>query len=297
MSNYAWVFWDTETNGLDTRSNVIISLGAVATIYQPSTKISEMGKLTQKVVDEFHEFIHTDLDIQNQHIHHISNATLLENNAQPFANVLERFQTWLQSLKKPVILVSHNGRAFDEKILYCNMTNHDPPIPFVDFFKKAKVFGFLDSLVLFRNKQKTVKNLVCHPETKVPSLTLNIIHLSWCGYIMPDHHNALADAQALQRVFDTPSFKSHFKLPEVIQTVSNVQKIWTLLNQQTGIEPKRKMDDDEQQDHCKRQKTQGAIISEYIGDDNWKLCTQCVTFCSILDIHTCIKTNGGIHSQ
>lgn len=289
MSSYVVVSWDTETTGLK-RDDQIISLGAVATIYEQSKNLSEFGKLTQKVIGEFHEFIHTDLPITSEHIHHISAQVLKDANAQPFAVVLQQWQTWLRSFNKPIILIAHNGRAFDEKILYCNMINHDPPIPFVEWMKQSRVHGFLDSLVLFKTKQKQIKDLVVHPVTKVPSLTLNIIHLSWCGFEMPGHHNALADAQALCRILNTPLFKTHFKLNDLIQKVSIVQKTWQALTQQTGIETKRKLDECEAESN-KRQKTMKfEPISDYVGDDSWKCCTRCITFCDILENHECVTT-------
>jgi DNA polymerase III epsilon subunit-like protein len=276
-----------KTSGLNTTTEDIISLGAVAFIYQMSNKLSEIGKTTQVVLGEFHEYIHTNKTITSEHIHHISAAKLKAENAQPFASVIQKFQNWLRSFNKPCILIAHNGRHFDDRILYCNMINHDPPIPFIQWMNDSRVYGFIDSLVLFKTNKQHFKEPIRHPTTKVPSLTLNIIHLCWCGFTMPDHHNALADAQALARIFTTPQFKSYFNTSKLIQSVTTVQNTWKSLNQQTGIETKRKLDEEAQIEQERKRQKVLVFTDQYVGNENWKCCTKCITFLSTLDPHTC----------
>jgi DNA polymerase III epsilon subunit-like protein len=284
--SHVFVFYDTETTGLKTQIDAIISLGAVAGIYEMSKKISEIGKVNLTILSEFHEYIHTNRKIGGEHIHHISAAKLKEENAQPLDRVLSSFQKWLQQFQKPIILIAHNGRKFDNKILYCNMLNHNPPIPFDEWMKASRVYGFIDSYVILKKNRHRYEKPICHPDNQIPSLTLNIIHLCWCGFEMPDHHNALADAQALSRIFNSKLFKKYFPVSVLIDYVSVTEDTWNNLKQQTGIETKRKLEAMERQN--KRQKT-WDLREDFVGDEIWMCCTHCITFLSTLEKHECAK--------
>jgi hypothetical protein len=164
------------------------------------------------------------------------------------------------------------------------MLNSDPPIPFEEWMTSSRVYGFIDSYKLLKKHKSIYESPICHPTTKIESFRLNIVHLCWCGFDMPDHHNALADAQALSRIFNTKPFKKYFPVSVLLSNVLSTKDTWRNLNQQTGIELKRQLES-----QAPKRKREFDYTDEFVGDENWKCCTQCITFLSTLEKHECPK--------
>ena len=101
-------------------------------------------------------------------------ASNLEECLKPFINYLKTFQ-------KNVILVAHNGKVFDARILVKSLQQ----AKLMDTFQEV-VIGFVDTLTLFKSLLPGRKS------DKQEGLVADCLHKSH------NAHNGLADVQALR---------------------------------------------------------------------------------------------------
>jgi len=111
-----------------------------------------------------------------------------EVQAVPVRNALEQFIAFLKQCQQnsPVLLVGHNIKNFDSKILIHALTNCD----LLSDFENA-TFGFLDTLNLFK------KTLPKQPSYRQEDLLKNLLGETYSA------HSAIHDVIALQKLMAT----------------------------------------------------------------------------------------------
>lgn len=217
-----FLFWDVESTGRRPTKDDIISLGGVLAQLAPD-------KHTLIQVDTFHSYVNTPKIIPDDAIavHHITQSML---QGQPdFPTVVTNFTAWLTKHQPEplsrLIWVAHNGRTFDEIMLYCNMVMHRLPID--QLFQKTKTFGFLDSLRYLRSLLKKPGDQPFDQQTKRISYALKHCYTSFCstdGSCFENAHDALADSQALFDVFCSHKISTMIRFSEMLKAVVPLKK-------------------------------------------------------------------------
>jgi len=194
-----YLFYDTETTSNEPTKDDIISFGGVLTEYDVNTR-------TFKTIDQFHSYVFTRRKISPaaQGIHHISYQMIV---GQPsFPEMISNFRCWIQKHKQDHIrlfLIAHNGKRFDDIILYCNFIKHKMDCE--EFFNDINIQGFIDTLPLLRSMKKVLpQNLLPKDhETGKVSFSLGTLYRSWCGGDeLEGAHDALVDSEALVKVMN-----------------------------------------------------------------------------------------------
>tara|TARA_B100001094_G_scaffold239256_1_gene234779 strand:+ start:824 stop:1519 length:696 start_codon:yes stop_codon:yes gene_type:complete len=112
LGNYEFVYFDLETTqyipGQQGRTEKIIEIGAVHRDQKFST------------------LVNPGIPIENSIIHKINNDDVI--NAPNIVNALNALISWLPQ-DKTVILIAHNGAAFDRKILQRDLTSLNIQVP------------------------------------------------------------------------------------------------------------------------------------------------------------------------
>lgn len=227
-----YIFYDTETTGKLPKSDDIISLGASYTRLEKDDS-KEGQYYTFKKFDDFHTYIWTNKTIPDAAIgiHHITKERLKNmyydvppemdppppEQAPEFPLAMQMLEEWVQKWNKTsktsylrVIWVAHNGKGFDDQIVFCNAVRHGVNIE--RFYQNTRTFGFLDTLPTFRHMQKHIKeanteeerlrlgqnSLPRKSDTKKISYKLGDCYKSWCGGDeLEGAHDALVDTLAL----------------------------------------------------------------------------------------------------
>jgi DNA polymerase III epsilon subunit-like protein len=289
---FLYIFYDVEATGLDTSSHHIISLGAVASYFQPPKTFCDVGQFIE--LDTFHEYVHTDQPITNSAIHGITTQLLFDNRARPFDQVIESFQEWILTFDpEGIVLVAHNGRSYDDKIFYANyLSLANQSLPYREWLKKCRVHGFLDSFRLLKESKDRFdkQHRIFHPDnpTKI-SFKLGICHYAWCGYFFENAHNALADAQALYRIFNSKPFLKYFSIRKIQAAMWKTDKMWSFLKQGSGKEVKMEQDRKRKLDPVAHEPNYYTSSITIITKNNFSCCAHCITFFSreLQEEHKC----------
>lgn len=197
------VFWDVESTSDDPNKDHIISLGAVLASFNHSS---------MQKISEFHSYVATSLRIDPvaQAVHNITSEMI--KNAPCFETMVRDFETWLKphtsAAKARVIFLAHNGRKFDEIMLYCNFLQNR--LDYGAFLDNICCWGFADTLKILKTlfAGKTPRN----------RFTLDICYSFFCQQKqIVNAHDALVDSNALFEIFATPM---------VSATLGNMRKLF-----------------------------------------------------------------------
>lgn len=245
-----YIFYDTESTGTDPSSDDIISFGASYTRLERD----ENNSYYFKKYDDFHTYIWTNRTIPEAaiRVHHITKDRLRnmyydipeEMNPPPpeqapeFEVCMSMIEEWVHKWNSKstakylrVIWCAHNGKSFDDPIMFCNAIRHNVNIE--RFYQNTRTFGFLDSLPLFKNrilKNAPTEHLPRKSDTKKVSFKLGDCYKSWCGGDDLDGaHDALVDTLALidccNSVIIRPHLLPNIIMPFVITTDKALQKV------------------------------------------------------------------------
>ncbi len=194
FQNTLFVFWDVESTSDDPNKDHIISLGAVLATFH-AYKFTKMS--------EFHSYVSTTMRIDPvaQAVHNITSDML--KDAPGFGDMTELFRQWLQPFvqdyKARTVFLAHNGRKFDDVMLYCNFLQHR--LDYESFFDSLRCWGFADTLTILKTlfTGKTPNN----------RFTLGVCYEFFCKREqLVNAHDALVDSNALYEIFATETVSS-----------------------------------------------------------------------------------------
>ena len=197
------LFWDVESTSDDPNKDHIISLGGVLATFNT-------GIISK--VSEFHSYVSTSLRIDPvaQAVHNISSEML--SSAPSFADMIVQFEAWLkpfvQASKARVVFLAHNGRKFDDVMLYCNFLQSR--LDYGAFLDRICCWGFADTLKILKTlfAGKTPRN----------RFTLDICYSYFCKrQQLVNAHDALVDSNALFDIFSTQT---------VTTTIGNMRRLF-----------------------------------------------------------------------
>jgi DNA polymerase III epsilon subunit-like protein len=259
MFQNIFAFYDLESTGSNPRVDAVISIGCVLTSY---------NRKQFHVIDTFHTLVSTtqEIDPEAQHVHHISAGELVGKPSFPETMViLENWWTTHLTPTSRVLLVAHNGRKFDDIMLYCNFEKHQ--LNFTAYLKRLKVCGFLDTLVMLKDMTKRIpKRYQARSKTTERfSLALGACYYSWCGqHEIINAHNAMADCMALVKVMNAPIIAPKLNIIAIFTYVVHATKALKQISQSMGL-------------------SLMTIVSTHAPHSNqpkWKngLCLNCVSF-------------------
>jgi DNA polymerase III epsilon subunit-like protein len=226
-----FLMWDVESTSKNPTVDDIISLGCVLCELNSNGLFEKLG--------EFHTFVYTNktIDAVAQSIHHISKEDLMGEPS--FPNAINLLRTFVQQLmpepNSRLIMIAHNGSAFDDIMLYCNFVQHR--LVFDQFMKDIKCHGFLDSYKLFKALYKDCgyHEKPQDPVTTKVSFKLGDCASSFCGESIANAHNALADSQALFNIFNSNSVQKRCNLQLMFTHVVSRQKAVKWIKQTAGV--------------------------------------------------------------
>lgn len=202
LFNDYFVVWDVESTSKIPTEDHIISIGAVVCSYSQTTK-------TFVAIDSFHIFVHTTRKIEEAafKVHGISAAKL---RGQPdFVAAIPSFKSFLQQYsgndqRNRLIFMAHNGRKFDDLIMYCNFVERG--MDFAQFLKDIHFHAAVDTLVLLKHlfKKAPQCDQPRNQTTGAVRYTLGDCFSSFCpNKTFENAHDALADSRALIDVLNS----------------------------------------------------------------------------------------------
>ena len=190
-----YIIFDLEATGLLTNKDRIIQLAAVV-----------MGKSTQHF---FNAYVLPDtvkvppIVTEKTKIE----QSFLESEGLSIDSVLKDFIDWIKYVKKveskKVVLIAHNGRQYDFKLLHSEMQRLE-----ANYVKEftCTVDAFLDSVVLLRTKSVWVNY------GAPPAYKLEILYNHVTKQDLKDAHNALFDCMALESVLMEEKISLNWKM-------------------------------------------------------------------------------------
>lgn len=180
LGNFEFVYFDLETTqyipGQAGRSEKIIEIGAVHRDQNFST------------------LVNPGIPIENTIIHKIDNIDVI--NAPNIVNALNAFISWLPQ-DKTVILIAHNGAAFDRKILQRDL---------VDFNIQVK------TNILLADSLYPISKIVDAKDRKLQSLYQNLF-----GNEYIERHRAFEDSIDLRRICEWAEKISNKNLIDIFE--------------------------------------------------------------------------------
>ncbi len=201
MSNTLFVFYDTETTGLDVNKDSILEFAG---------RIYNSGNDW----DSYKDLMCTHKDLKDipkaaQDIHHIT-MDELTTLGRPFLEQWDTFCAWLEkklvydTVYTRVCMVAHNGTRYDEPILRANVKRYDGSIP--------SYMCFADSLPLLRalseNRGKSCSLEMLRQRYKVDNNKTQL-------------HRALADVDLLIDVWNASKLPLEKLLPPTTASLSS----------------------------------------------------------------------------
>jgi DNA polymerase III epsilon subunit-like protein len=249
-------FYDTETTGTDPAKDDIISLGCVVTQYDQVSRCF-------RTLNTFHTYINPDRDIPAAAVavHGITPEMLF--NQPTFGVALSAFSDYLQPLKGTLFLLAHNGRNFDDVIMYCNAVKHQ--VVFSDFLERHRIHGFIDTLVVLRKLFAEAPEAVRPKDQKTGrfSFELGHCHHSWCGKPIEGAHDALVDAVATVAIMNAPCVSARYNVYSLLKLfMVPTEKALKWVRQQGGLRFQQLESETlQQQQHISGQSTQIAMVS------------------------------------
>jgi DNA polymerase III epsilon subunit-like protein len=147
------------------------------------SRIVSVGWISNLVVDPGNELFAlpcVGIHPEATKVHGHTIETLIERGALDICTQLTRFLVSLENLAFPIVLVAHNGKSYDTRVLRAEMERCRLEFP-------ANVIGFADSMLWLR-----------HDRAVNPA---NMDHLlEHCGLEKRNLHGALDDARALRTI-------------------------------------------------------------------------------------------------
>lgn len=226
-----FVFYDVETTSNEPLHDDVISLGAIV------TRFDEQTRTFQRCGCSFHELCHTARPIQPgaEAVHHLGATDLC--GKPRFNVVLESFRVFLTSFmatNSRTIFVAHNGRRFDDVVMFCTAFRNN--IRYDDFLCAVQCVGFLDTLellrTLFHGQPATL--LPRHPSTHKISFALGCCHVAFTGNTITNAHDALADCEALCDVMNATSVCVQLTTVALFAAVVTVEKATKAIKRVAG---------------------------------------------------------------
>lgn len=297
-----YFIWDTESTGLKPTEEDVISLGGVLASFDP--KIRKFI-----LIEKFHTYVETNkpIDKASEAVHHITKAMLRDQPKFPEAvSILRTFLRQYQPEKNAeLVMIAHNGTAFDEIILYSNFVQHR--LDFDRFLADVRCFGFADSLKMFKQMLKNCSYQVQPKDhtTGRTNYTLGDCHQSFCGYKLEGAHDALADSEGLFRILNSETISSRLSKPLLCSFVTNLEKSVKRIRQKAGshfqareertrlmsADADADMDADGNHDKANQDLPTEPIFRQAPEDVNSSVytCLNCITFVPISSnaSHTC----------
>ena len=230
MLRTIFAVWDTETTSNKPTEDDIISIGAVICEY----KNGEFLKL-----DENHWYVHTSrkIDPAAYAVHRISAADLIGKDRIDV--VLKNLTLWVQkyiySNRDRLVMVAHNGRRFDDILLYCNCMKNK--IDYNKFLSDIQCYGFMDSIKFIKGvlKGQSKTMLPTDVKTERVSYTLGNCYTSLCNKNIEDAHDALGDSRALYEILNSEKLASIINIHKVFEYVVPIAKGVGAIKQSTGV--------------------------------------------------------------
>ncbi len=288
FKNY-YLVWDTESTGNKVNEDDIISIGGVLAKY-------ENNRFTQ--IGEFHSFISTSraIDPAAAAVHHITKAQLLgEPN---FAEVMKKLSQWLkQYLTEPnarLIMMAHNGRKFDEIILYTNFVRY--MLDFDQFLQEIRAYGFVDTLPMLRELLKNCPAVEQPKDASTGRISFALGHCyaSFCQGSLENAHNALADSKGLFAIINAECVTSKLCLSLLFKNfVWKKDRAVKMIKQSAGVFFKMKEESTRQAKIPCEVKTADELPTEPIFEQlpaasDYKLCLNCMTFTKLNEHLRCV---------
>jgi DNA polymerase III alpha subunit (gram-positive type) len=136
-------------------------------------------------------------------------------NAKAFPIVWDEFILWLKTISynkndnsyQDIILIAHNGRGYDFKMLYSELNRYN--IPIKECLLESNVISFLDTLELL--KIDDFWNLPRGKSNRPESFNLGKLYKVLTGNKLDNAHNAIHDVQALIDILQSDSIKNKWK--------------------------------------------------------------------------------------
>jgi DNA polymerase III epsilon subunit-like protein len=303
-----FLIYDVESTSNKPTEDDIISLGAILCEYK-NKKFESLF--------EYHSYVstHKRIDPQAQAVHHISqedikDAPSLQNMIQDLTN---RMKPFISDPKDRVILVAHNGRKFDDLILYCNFISKR--IDFEEFLSNIRYYGSLDSLVLLKSIFKHEKDFNKLPKdckTNRISFALGNCYESFCGgKSLEGAHDALIDSKALLSVLNSECITARININLILDHIEKKEKTLSLIKKSAGLAFKKMEDFYKNERSCDTSSEQISSLMEmedilstepffhdvkfnhmnyehlFKNDPQFRLCLNCMTFVSMSQHNTC----------
>jgi DNA polymerase III epsilon subunit-like protein len=263
------MFWDVESTSKVPTEDHIISIGAVLATY---------SRASFHRVSSFHTYIRTKraIDPAAFAVHGIS-ADML-HGAPALATGIHRLTEWVQETvgSGRVVLMAHNGRGFDDVILFCNL--YRGGLCFDTFLADINCYGFLDTLPLLRGvlRKCAVYPAPCNPATKRVSFALGHCYTSYCGgTLLEGAHDALVDSTALVDIFCSPAVSSRINMSVLFRATEVREKAVARIRQSAGMAFAGTLGADSARPPPAVQHSPGFRM---IGDAGLGLCTSCIIF-------------------
>jgi len=223
MSSVLFAFYDTETTGVDTLKDDIISFGCALCRYKYDSKLEYSQMI---ILDTFHQYINTPLFVGGSatKVHHITKDML--KDASLFPQVINEFKQFIQKHvtknKEKIILAGYNNNDFDDQILFCNFIKHQ--LSFSDFIQEVGISGFLDLYKIVQDFRD--RKLIPLPQTEegLCNLTLRACHNSFVGEPLANAHDALNDAVGTVKVINAHALAQHLGTMILQQYMTNIKK-------------------------------------------------------------------------
>lgn len=198
--------FDLETTGLDVRTNEIVQIAIVVANSNRGAKFSRL------VLPEGR------IDPGAAAVHGLTRAHLLEQGAQPFAQVWDECEQWLTdtlgSDTRPVVWAAHNGKGFDRPVLLRCVdelyrqraaeeagetapAQQPSPLQLSPLLRSPRA-AWIDTLVLAR---KALPRRSRGSDGLGPHTLSSLYRTASGGRTLEGAHDALADAEALACVW------------------------------------------------------------------------------------------------
>ena len=118
----------------------------------------------------------------------------------------QKFLAWLNAKREKVVLLAHNAKRFDSKLIIYALEKYD----LLSSFQEC-VLGFIDTLTLFK------KALPGRKKYSQEKLVADLLGMSYAA------HNSLEDAKALQRLVSCQAFDRNQLIESSFSTEFAVQ--------------------------------------------------------------------------
>ncbi len=231
--------WDVESTSKFPTEDHIISIGGVLCDFDARRKSSRLVPL-----HSFHTYVYTNrkIDAGAQKIHHISQKDLAGAPTFPeaIAELTKFLQKWIVhgpngARRVQTFFMAHNGRKFDDVILYCNFVQHN--MDFEGFLDDVACRGFVDSLPVIKGlfDKLEYRFKPKDPKTGRVSYALGNCYSFFCKKTLENAHDALADSQALVDVCTSDEVAKRLNRQTLLKAIVDRRKAVNWVRQTSGV--------------------------------------------------------------